>query len=407
MKAVANVLPHHLKRETGFTLVESMVAMTIGLVFALMISLGVLSMGRQFQTVGASSTAQVNAQLALSLMDDAGRAAGAGLYNNGQLTCPTINIWRDGTLISNGATLVPARITDGGSATASDTLVFVSSKANGPLSSIPVLDAMASSTASIVVSTAGVIAQNDLAIVGVPGAAGVPCTLFQVTAAPTVGTACGGNATQCRTLPRGVNPATGYNPLAGTFAAQLRYAFGNDPVAGIYGPAVVQRLGSALRPDGFAVMCGALVHYNAFTVVPGCSQTPLSFNAGTDALATDVVLMHSQYGISASAASDVVTNWVNALGGWANPSAADVGRIKAVRVVVVVRAKEPDSTLVTAANCTNGNGVVNTGPCSFDDAEAPIIDLSAVSVPAGRSWRNYRYRVHQSVIPLRNLIWGT
>jgi type IV pilus assembly protein PilW len=72
----------------------------------------------------------------------------------------------------------------------------------------------------------------------------------------------------------------------------------------------------------------------------------------------------------------------------------------------VTRSKEPDTQLVTAASCTNGGAVVNTGPCSFDDAQAPVIDLSGIAVPSGKSWRNFRYRAHQAVIPLRNVIWS-
>jgi len=80
---------------------------------------------------------------------------------------------------------------------------------------------------------------------------------------------------------------------------------------------------------------------------------------------------------------------------------------RCVRVVIVVRSKEAESTNVTAASCTNASGVVNTGPCSFQDASAPVIDLSAVTVTAGKTWRNYRYRVHQAVVPLRNVIWSS
>jgi type IV pilus assembly protein PilW len=76
-------------------------------------------------------------------------------------------------------------------------------------------------------------------------------------------------------------------------------------------------------------------------------------------------------------------------------------------VVVVVRSKEPDNEQVTAATCINSGGVSNSGPCSFDDASAPVIDVSGVAVPAGRNWRNYRYRVHQAVIPLRSVIWSS
>jgi type IV pilus assembly protein PilW len=76
--------------------------------------------------------------------------------------------------------------------------------------------------------------------------------------------------------------------------------------------------------------------------------------------------------------------------------------------VIVTRSREPElGTEVTNATCTNAAGVINTGPCSFDDAEAPVIDVSTVSVPTGTTWRNFRYRVHLSVIPLRNVIWNS
>ena len=50
--------------------------------------------------------------------------------------------------------------------------------------------------------------------------------------------------------------------------------------------------------------------------------------------------------------------------------------------------------------------VANTGPCSFQDAAAPVIDLSGITVATGKTWRNYRYRVLKAVIPLRNVIWS-
>lgn len=390
-------------RAAGFTLVELMVAMTIGLVLALAVSLTMLSMGHQFRVVGATSTAQVNAQLALSLMNEAGRSAGAGLFNNGQPLCQAFNAWRAGAVVSNGAPLMPARIIDGGSATTSDRVVFTASNASGPLSGSPVLDAMATSEADIVVTHSSMVALNDLAIVGVPGSATAPCLLFQVTSAPAAGVACGGNADQCKTLARAAGGS--YNPPAGTFTTEPRYGF-DATTPGIAGPAVVQRFGAEFRQEAYAVLCDTLVQYNAFSEVPTCSTGPLSFGGGANALVTDIVLMHAQYGISTGASSDVVTAWVDASGAWASPSVADIGRIKALRVVIVSRSKEPAAEQVSAASCTNGAAVVNTGPCSFDDAEAPVIDLSTTTVAAGQSWRNYRYRVQQAVIPLRNVIWS-
>lgn len=392
-------------RQRGLTLPELMVAMAIGLVLALTVALATLSMGRQFRTVGASSAADTNAQIALSMMDDAGRSAGAGLYNDGKPLCPTINIWRNGTTLANGTVFMPARITDGGNAQTSDVIVFTGLRAAGPLAALPVLDAMADANAPIVVSAGGGMASGDIALVGVPGDTASPCTMFQVTAPPTTGTSCGGNAAQCMTLQR-TGGSLGYNPTSAATAFSTAPRYGYAAAAPVVGPAVVQRIGTEVRQDGFQVMCGSLVQYNAFSDTPACTSA-VAFSGGANALVSDVVLMHAQYGVSATASSDIVTSWVNATGSWANPTAADAGRIKAVRVVTVVRSKEPDTEQVTAASCTNTGSVVNTGPCSFDDASAPVIDLAAVPVPTGRSWRNYRYRVHQAVIPLRSVIWSS
>ncbi len=390
-------------RPRGFTLVELMVSMAIGLVLSLAVGITMISMGQQFRSVGATSAAQVGVQMALSLVDAAGREAGTGLFSNGQPLCQQFNAWRSGTVVSNGAPLLPARIVAGGSATVSDRLIFTASNATGPLSAMPVLAPMASAADALAVTDSGLLALNDLAIVGVPGSTSVPCSLFQVTATPTTSTACGGNASQCKSVTHTAN--TTYNAPVGTFTTETRYGFAS--AGAVIGPAVVYRLGPQFRQDAFAVLCETLVRYNAFSDSPGCSTAPLTMTGGANALVPDIVLMKAQYGVSASASSDVVNAWVDASGSWASPGASDIGRIKAVRVVIVSRAKERGSGDVTAASCTNGGGVVNTGPCSFDDAQAPIINLSGVSVPSGATWRQYRYRVHQAVIPLRNVIWST
>jgi type IV pilus assembly protein PilW len=404
--AVAKMRPPGF-RSRGASLVELMVAMTIGLIVALIVVATVTGVGANLRTVSASSAAQVSAQVSLGLIDEAGRSAGAGFYSNGRPVCPLINAWNNGVTRINGAPLMPVQITDGGAATASDTLVFTAGGATAMLSSMPVLVNMAAPGDDITVNNAGLIAAGDLAVVGAPDS-GSPCTLIQVTSAPVASAACGGNATSCKVLPRATDPATGFNPPdpAAAFASPTRYGFSG--AAPVIGPATVNRIGLAFRQAAFAVQCDSLVTYNAFTVVPGaCTQNPLAFGAGVDALASDIVQMHAQYGVSVDAATDVVNAWVDATGvDWGNPTPAAVERIKAVRIVLVARSKEPAAEEVTAAACTNDGGVVNTGPCSFQDAAAPVIDLSATNVPAGRTWRNYRYRVHRAIVPLRNVLWS-
>lgn len=402
---VHNRRSHPRSRAMGFSLIELMVASTIGLIVTLAVTSSVLSMGRQFSVVGSNVAAQGSAQIALSLLDASGRAAGAGFYNNGRLICPTWNAWNGTSIVSDGGVFMPARIVSGGGNTISDTVVFTGGTGTGALSTVPVMDTALG--ANIKVSAAGNLALNDLGVIGVPGSA-QPCTLLQVTSAPAASSSgCGGNATSCNLLIHSANQ--GLNPNPTSFANAPTYGFAAS--GGTIGPAVVSRVGSSaagFRQDAFAVQCNSLVRFNAFMspTVPACTQNPLSFGAGVDAIATDIVLMHAQYGISSSAASDVVTSWVEPSGAtWGAPTSANVALIKAVRIVLVARSKEADNKQVSAA-CTNGNGVVNTGPCSFQDAVAPVIDLSATPVVSGKTWRNYRYRVHQAVIPLRNVIWS-
>jgi type IV pilus assembly protein PilW len=388
----------------GLTLVELMVALAVGLFIALGIGVFTVSMGRQFRTTGSNTAADINTQVALSMVDDAGRSAGAGLFNNSKPLCSTINAYLGGATVYNNAVFMPARITDGGSAGASDIITFTQGHAAGGLSSMPVVRDMATADAGIVVSSGGTINSGELALVGVPGGA-VPCTLFQVTSATTdtTGAACDGNASICQTLQR-VGGSAGVNPTsaASAFTASVRYGFNTT---GVSGPAVVTRLGPEFRQTAFRVMCGSLIVYNAFKDAPSCSSA-VSFAGGANALVSDVVLVHAQYGISNAANSDVVVSWVDASGStWTAPTAGDAARVRAIRLVMVTRSKEPDSQEVSAT-CTNTAGVANTGPCSFDDAAAPVINVSALAVATGRNWKHYRYRTHQAVIPLRSVIWS-
>jgi type IV pilus assembly protein PilW len=398
---------HPLPRagQRGFSLVELMVANAVGLIVALALLGSVLTITRQLAIVASGVAAQGNAQIALAAMDNAASAAGAGLYNNGKLICRHWNAWNGSAVVADNAPLAPARIIAGGSATASDTIVFTGASGNGAMATVPVVSPTLG--ANIKIGRGGNLALNDVAVIGVPGS-DTPCTLFSVTTAPAASpSGCSGNASVCDIVIRAANQ--GLNPNPTTFTNVPTYDFTSS--GGNAGPAVVARLGSAgaFRQDAFAVQCNALVRFNGFngTTPPACTTNPLSFGTGVDAIATDVVQMHAQYGVSNDAASDVVTQWVEASGAtWGGtPAPDDIARIKALRVVVVTRARQPDPQQVSAP-CTNAAGVANVGPCSFHDAAAPVIDLSAMAVPSGRTWRNYRYRVLKAVIPLKTVIWS-
>jgi type IV pilus assembly protein PilW len=118
-----------------------------------------------------------------------------------------------------------------------------------------------------------------------------------------------------------------------------------------------------------------------------------------------VVNLQAQYGVSATANSNQVTQWVDASGAtWAAPTVANRNRIKAIRIAVVARNAKIEPDIVTTA-CSSTIAAAPTGLCAWTGSvasPAPAVDLS----PGDANWARYRYRVFETIIPLRNVIWA-
>ncbi|MBU2286699.1 MAG: PilW family protein [Gammaproteobacteria bacterium] len=127
-------------------------------------------------------------------------------------------------------------------------------------------------------------------------------------------------------------------------------------------------------------------------------------------VASDVVTLKAQYGIDTDGDGEIAT------GEWTNTAAAgmDWTRVRAVRFAVLVRSRQFERPItdggapvpVTQAipSWAGGAFVMKNVDNTSDSGSSP----TAVDGPAGpNNWRNYRYRVYESVVPLRNMIWGT
>lgn len=127
-------------------------------------------------------------------------------------------------------------------------------------------------------------------------------------------------------------------------------------------------------------------------------------NGNATPILSGVVNIQAQYGVAATANSNTVAQWVNASGTWATPSVADRNRIKAVRIAVVGRNDKMEPNAVSAA-CSSLNTANPSGLCAWTGSagnDAPSINLAA----ANSDWARYRYRVFDTIIPLRNVIWS-
>ncbi len=121
-----------------------------------------------------------------------------------------------------------------------------------------------------------------------------------------------------------------------------------------------------------------------------------------------VINMQAEYGIDANnngriEASEWVTAPPGTTAGWAN--------VIAVRVAILLRSGQYErptgnSNVTTAANFPIWSGNANS-PLLVTNLDGSPSAAAPASGQEVDDWRNYRYRIYESVIPLRNILWGS
>lgn len=366
------------RRQLGISLVETMVGLALGLLVTLVITQVWGTFESQKQRTISSSSAQVNGLLALTELEQDIRNAGAGLTDSAAFNCTNIySYYASGATVvspipayTGSMAMAPVQITDGG--TGSDTLT---AKRSGDfLGAVPatLTQAMPSSSSELNLnSTAGFALGN--VVLAIDSAAG-NCTVMLVTQVQAA-------AEKLQHNPGGT---VTYNPAN---------SFQNSNGWPAYGSAAkIEKVGQ-LVTHSYGVNSANQLTLNDLS-------NPLT--SATAVLTADIVSFKAQYGV-ANAGSQDVNSWVSATAatGWNTLDSTKVKRIKAIRVVVVARSGKREAADVSLP-CTNGAGmVVNAnGPCVWSDSE-PVVNFSANS-----DWKKYRYRIYQTIIPLRNVIWA-
>lgn len=351
------------RRQSGFTLIELMVGLAIGML-AVIIIVQVMSMfGWQRRTTSGSANAQTNGNIALNTIIRDAQQAGYPLFPsaNSPLECTSLSF---GTL--SALSIAPAVITEGvatSTVPASDSFTF--SFGNAALGGAPAeITAMAGTTASVGTSL-GCVA-NDISL----ASSGTACSFSRVTAVSAAGVAAATITLQDNPAPVGTG---GTLACLGTWS-QVTYAVNTST-------------GNLDRT----------------VTINGTSTTTPSV--------VGIVNLQAQYGIAASASSNQVAAWVDASGAtWATPSIANRNRIKAIRIAVVARNENREGPDVSSACSSTTTAAASPAPetsglCAWTGSTtspAPTIDLS----PGNADWRKYRYRVFETIIPLRNVIWA-
>lgn len=339
---------HAALPQVGFTLVEVMVGLTIGMLAAIVIMQVFSVFEAQKRTTTGTADAQTNGNIALYNIGRELQLAGYPLIANGEpnvadsaIECTALNI---NGIASTPNRLSPVTITDGISD--SITIRYGNSDAGG----IPTqITGVGNPTANDVALTTnfGCLPGNTTLIIDKTTANCAISSIPQFASAVS---------------PSGIAPQT----------INMTNIDSIDP----------------LKLPDYSLSC--LGTWNEVTYTANNGNLERATAGGTTPTVAGVVNIQAQYGISATPNSNRVIDWVDASGGtWATPTVADRNRIKAIRIAVVARNSktEPENVTTAALNAWQ-NG--------------PVIDLST----ADTDWQRYRYRIFETILPLRNVIWA-
>lgn len=351
--------------QSGFTLVEIMVGLAIGLLATLIVMQVFSVFEKQKQVTTGSADAQTGGAIALYNITKELQLAGFPIMP----TSETLSPFECTTLMVDG----------------------VAQSANG-LGAVTIIDG---SAASAVNSTDTItIRYGDTPLGGIP-------TTINTVGSPN---------------PTDVSVPNNFGCTAGDRALiSLGTSCALTTVSGV----------SAASPVPMTI---TLDNIDAGITIAGASLSCLgdwseiSFSAQNGALVrnvdgVDTVLMdgivniQAQYGVSAATNDNNITNWCDATdtacagATWdpASITVANRNRIKAIRFAVVARNAKMDGAVVTN-DCSGYTTESPSGLCAWagsTSSPAPAITLSG-----DPDWNRYRYRVFETVIPLRNVIWS-
>ena len=386
------------RRQRGFSLVELMVGMAIGLIGITIITHLYLTNAKYKRSTTGAGTAQVNGAIALYTLERDIRASGYGINHSAALGCSCtgagcspIRYHYNGVYsfppaagaVATRPPLMAAPVVITSTAGTPDTITVLSSTDNEGAVPNALFENMANALAHLRTDgTAGytppaagtefVAPNGNFLLVAQAGT----CMLTRVT-----------NVIPGSTLER--SSTSLWNPSAGSSLPAFS--------AGAY----VFNLGITPVWRTYSVLTTANAYKlqvaDVLRVVDGSAPTPLQ-------IVDDIVDVQAEYGRDANNNGTVeATEWSPT----APANATEWQQVLAIRVGVLARSgnyEQPDPPGSACAATTStpewaGSYVANTVP-----PKSTVKPESAFTVPGGLP-SCYKHRVFETVIPLRNMIW--
>ena len=427
-------------RQGGFSLVEILAGMLIALI-------GILVMTKVFsdsesakRSVSSGGDAQANGGIASYSLGRELRFAGYGLNGKEAMGCHLLayNAARSVTdfeIDSLAPVMVfpagqAAKLADGVELPAADadTDMVMVAYGSADIMAEPVgfNDQTANPDASKVgygVQSRGSFTVGDIVLAA---ESGKNCALFQVTSLPGAADYCGvtdeGNSGVVR-----FSNGSFKNPYAATSCDSQVSDFNSDKALQTYSAngnvAKLYNLGRGLNIHVYAVRNGSLTSCDVMAM--DCTK-----EASWIQIAPNIVNLQVRMGYDTTAvpdgAVDVFWNpwqkdgesksfnaFPDELDG--KTAACRASRVSAVRIGLVARSNQFEKDIVTGTDAGAADALKERGGIPswqknpLDAAADPEHEVFALGDPekdpAAKNWQNYRYRLFETILPLRNMVW--
>ena len=365
--------PHFMR---GMSLPEILAAVLIGLIGMIVIMQVYATSEERKRTTTGTSDAQINGNIAMFTIESAMRSAGFGMVSasNNMLGCTTL------AYNSNRATpdftylMAPVVITVG-AAGAPDSITVAYGSSPNVVEGNPFVSSAASG-ADIPLKNAAGILVGDLVV----SSDGVQCSMAEVTgfvpaAINTVMHATAAAYSYVNAAGTTISPTATYNKGGGSgvnySSSALLYTLGRAPTVVTY----------RIDPIGRDKL-------QTRTLMPYVAAQDADGDGTSDAdIGDGIVQLKALYGKDTDGDA-VVDTWNNITP--TGPTAPALWmQVRAIRVALLARSGKFEKTAVTpAAPAWTGGAFTMTNPAD------------------GTDWRFYRYRVYETIVPLRNMIWS-
>ncbi|MBK9161411.1 MAG: PilW family protein [Nitrosomonadales bacterium] len=346
-------------RNSGFSLVEIMVGMVIGLLSTIIVMQVFATFEGQKRTTTGGSDAQTNGGVSLYIIERDIRMSGYGL---GEATgCALKRSFNNAALAD--LMLAPATIVDGAGGSTDSITVLSGNKSSWSLP-VRVIAIHNQADTQINVSATLGMSQGDL-LIAYEGSTPPNCTLFQVDNADPV-------------LNPVIHAAGSWNGNTAIFPA----TFSTD--------ALLMNVGSLLSHT-YSVDAN-----NNLVLTDYISATNTN---NSQIISSDVASLQAQYGFDTRAGVQTdsqVDTWsaamIDADASGTVGDAGDVNRIYAIRFAIVAR-----NGLMEKPNPA-------TGVCDTTTV-GPSWAGGVINLAADANWMCYRYKTFETIVPLRNMLW--